>query len=466
MLTLLTALCLGGCGGPKLSPWHTAQLTSEFSADSSTGIDSFEAYLQLEDTVFSQLDELVYDNSATGPKYALERYSRGSLADPEQHQRNWNRSFELDSEAAVGGVLLLHGMSDSPYSLRAIGEALQQRGFQVLGLRMPGHGTAPSGLVEVSWQDMSAVVRLGMTHLSQRVGDKPIHIIGYSTGAALALDFALQAEQGTAKPAPTSLVLISPAIGLSPAAAMAKWGRRLSRLPGLGRLAWLDIAPEFDPYKYNSFTTNAAEQVHSLTSSVASRIAARATADYSLPPMLVLKSTVDATVSNDAAVDRLMLQLAPERHEMVLFDINRFAIITSLLVDDPRPFTERLIADEQLPFGLTLVTNADATSLAVNAYYKGPFSAGISRQEALDHAWPGGVFSLSHVALPFPPDDRLYGRTPPSDRNELFLGQQALQGERGVLRIPGNFLLRLRHNPFYSYLESRVLSWVEDPGSS
>jgi len=42
----------------------------------------------------------------------------------------------------------------------------------------------------------------------------------------------------------------------------------------------------------------------------------------------------------------------------------------------------------------------------------------------------------------------------------LFLGQQALQGERGVLRIPGNFLLRLRHNPFYGYLESRVLDWV------
>lgn len=76
------------------------------------------------------------------------------------------------------------------------------------------------------------------------------------------------------------------------------------------------------------------------------------------------------------------------------------------------------------------------------------------------------MFSLSHVALPFPPDDRPYGSTPPADRNQLFLGQQALQGERGVLRIPGNFLPRLRHNPFYEYLESRVLRWVENPGSS
>lgn len=466
LVALAALLCLGGCGGPKLSPWHTVQLTSEFSVDHTPDIDSFEDYLRLEDAVFTQLDQLLYDHTDTGPKHALERYSRGSLADPGQHPQNWNRSFELASEAPVGGVLLLHGMSDSPYSLRAIGETLQQRGFQVLGLRMPGHGTAPSGLASVSWQDMSAVVRLGMMHLGQRVGDKPIHIIGYSTGAALALDFALQVEQGTAKPAPASLVLISPAIGLSPAAVLAKWGRRLSRLPGLGGLAWLDVAPEFDPYKYNSFATNAAEQVHSLTSSVASRIAARGNAADPLPPMLVLKSTVDATVSNDAVVDRLMLQLSPRRHEMVLFDINRFAAIASLLVDNPRPFTERMIADEQLPFGLTLVANADTNSRAVNAYHKSPFSAGASHVEALEKTWPEGVFSLSHVALPFPPGDRLYGSTPPADRNQLFLGQQALQGERGVLIIPGNFLLRLRHNPFYGYLESRVLRWVENPGSS
>jgi hypothetical protein len=71
------------------------------------------------------------------------------------------------------------------------------------------------------------------------------------------------------------------------------------------------------------------------------------------------------------------------------------------------------------------------------------------------------VFSLSHVALPFPPSDPLYGNVPPQDRQQLFLGAQALQGERGVLRIPADFLLRLRYNPFYDYLEQRVLDWTK-----
>ena len=457
---VLVTLLLAACGGPELSPWHTVQLNSEFSANDTKGINTFRDYLQVEETVFAQLDQLLYERSETGPRHMLERYSSGSIADPRKRQPNWNRSFELASETPVGGVLLLHGMSDSPYSLRALAETLHSRGFQVLGPRMPGHGTAPSGLLHANWQDMSAVVRLGMSHLSEQVGDKPIHIVGYSTGAALALDYALQFEQGVPGPPATSLVLISPAVGLTPAAALAKWSRRLSLLPGLGRLAWLDVAPEFDPYKYNSFTTNAAEQVHSLTSSVSRRMGARDNKQQPLPPILVLKSTVDATVSNDAVVDRLMLLLAPNRHEMVLFDINRFAAIASLLIDDPRPFTDRMIADEQLPFGVTLVSNGDTNSHAVKAFYKKPFAAGASRTEALGQDWPQGVFSLSHVALPFPADDTLYGRTPPQDRNELFLGQAALQGERGMLKIPENFLLRLRHNPFYDYLETRVLEWL------
>jgi len=467
-LVLLTAILTGlvGCGSSEIPVWNSQQLSSQYSAGNSQGVDSFQAYLALEEKVFRQLDEQIYSRTERGPQFALARYSAGSISDPRQQQPNWNRSFELTQEVPSAGVLLLHGMTDSPYSLRALGETLHQRGHQVVGLRLPGHGTAPSGMTTVSWQDMSAAVQLAMTHLGNRVGNKPIHIIGYSTGAALALDYALQVEQGQANPAPTSLVLISPAIGISPAAALAKWKRRLGLLPGLAGMAWLQIEPEFDPYKYNSFATNAAEQVHALTSSVAGRIAARNEPGKVLPPILVLKSTVDATVSNDAVVDRLLMHLVPNRHQLVLFDINRFAANASLLVDDPGPFTTRLIEDQQLPFGLTLVANEDATSRSVNAYYKAPYSGTVSRSEALDLEWPHGVFSLSHVALPFPPDDPLYGRYRPTKPNQLFLGQQAFQGERGVLKIPGDFLLRLRHNPFYDYLESRVLNWLENPDES
>ena len=112
---------------------------------------------------------------------------------------------------------------------------------------------------------------------------------------------------------------------------------------------------------------------------------------------------------------------------------------------------------------MTLVSNENPESTRVVAHRKSPFSAEVSATQALDLAWPIGVISLSHVALPFPPDDPLYGqRPPPGNEDVLFLGQMAIQGERGLLKISSDWLLRLRYNPFYDYLERRVLEWVEN----
>ena len=457
-------LTLSGCSSAPLHSWHTEKLTEEFTADRSDEVQSFDDYRALEDRLFAQLDREVYAQTETGPAHALVRYSRGSAADPHERQPNWNRSFELTADPPVGGILLLHGMSDSPYSLRALGEALNQRGYWVVGLRLPGHGTAPSGLKYVKMEDMAAAVKLAVAHLDAKAGPKPIHLIGYSTGAPLALAFTLDALEGQAEPIPASLVLISPAIGLHPAAALAKWKRRMSALPGLGGLAWLSVEPEFDPYKYNSFATNAAEQVHRMTRTVARRVSRRAGthSDKVLPPTLVLKSTVDATVSTTAVVDQLLGRLAPHRHELVLFDINRLAAKSMLLVSDPAPLTDRLLNAQDLPFTLTLVTNANPETRAVVAQRKAAREAEVSQTEPLDLAWPVGVISLAHVALPFPPDDPLYGQRPPGNEDTLFLGQMAIKGERDLFKLSPNWLLRLRHNPFYPYLEKRALEWIDE----
>ncbi len=465
-------LCVQACSSdPPLKPWHTEALTEEFTADMvGDVVDSFDDYLALEQRLFKQLDQRVYARTPTGPEHALARYSRGSAADPTHQQPNWNRTFELSALEPVGGVLLLHGMSDSPYSLRALGEAINQAGYRVAGLRLPGHGTAPSGLRHVTWQDMAAAVKLGMEHLASKLGSKPIHIIGYSTGAPLALNFALGAVEQANAPVPASLILISPAIRIHPTGALAGFKDAMAAMPGLGRLAYLSIMDEFDPYKYNSFATNASAQVHGITRSVDQRILALArdsAAADKLPPILVLKSTVDATVTTEAVVDNLLMRLPAGRNELVLFDVNRNAAIKStLLVSDPGPLTNRLLADDSLPFAVTFVTNENPHSASVIARRKAPFSLEKSEIEPLGLAWPRNVISLSHVALPFPPDDPLYGLQPDEASDLVFLGNLAIQGERGLLRIPAEWLLRLRYNPFYSYLQTRVLRWLSPEAES
>ncbi len=458
---MLVTLC--GCD-PTLQPWHTQKLTAEFTADRLDEINSFNRYLELEDRLFKQLENEVYSRVGTGQDLTLVRYSSGSASDALKNLPNWNRTLELKTAQPVGGALLLHGMSDSPYSLRKLAETLHRANYWVIVLRLPGHGTAPSGLRFVRWEDMAAAVKLAAAHLKSAVGKKPIHLVGYSTGAGLALNYTLDSLSTMSVPTPASLILISPAIGVHPAARYARVKTWLSVIPGLHHLAWLSIEPEFDPYKYNSFAANAGTQVYRLTRSVAGRIAhyAQAPNGKPFPPILVFKSTVDATVSNQAVLDDLLVPLGDNGNALVLFDINRFAAKSTFMVTNPGTFTNQLTNDEKLPASLTLLTNETSESRRVHLRRRPPFSTRFTEITPLDLQWPADVISLSHVALPFPPDDPLYGIHPPADGDRLFLGQLALRGERGLLKISSDWVLRLRYNPFYDYLENRSMNWLAD----
>jgi hypothetical protein len=124
---------------PDLKPWHEVDLEEDFHADMQ--VDSLAGYLEVEARAFAELDREVLDQIESSDQFAFNRFTRGSFSDPEQVEPNWNRTFELKQADPRGGVLLLHGLSDSPYSLRSVGQQLHGDGWLVLGMRMPGHGT-------------------------------------------------------------------------------------------------------------------------------------------------------------------------------------------------------------------------------------------------------------------------------------------------------------------------------------
>jgi hypothetical protein len=108
-------------------------------------------------------------------------------------------------------------------------------------------------------------------------------------------------------------------------------------------------------------------------------------------------------------------------------------------------------------FTLTIVTTESEESLQMVAKTRVDGSLTAS---PLNTAWPEGVFSLSHVALPFSPDDPLYGTAEATRKSGLPLGSLNARGESGVLRISDGQLLRLRHNPFYAYTENHASDWL------
>ena len=116
--------------------------------------------------------------------------------------------------------------------MRKLAEVLRDNGIYSLALRMPGHGTLPSGLVGATWGDWLAAVRMGVRHVRSRIPEgAPLVLVGYSNGGALALRYTLDAIEGRGGPLPSKLILLSPMIGVSPAAGLAWSISRLGVVP-------------------------------------------------------------------------------------------------------------------------------------------------------------------------------------------------------------------------------------------
>src|SRR5262249_12314558 len=76
-------------------------------------------------------------------------------------------------------------------------------------------------------------------------------------------------------------------------------------------------------------------------------------------------------------------------------------------------------------------------------------------------------YSLSHVALPFPMNDSLYGLYPdPAEDFGIHLGALAPRGERNVLIVSMDMLLRISFNPFFPYMLGRIEEGIVRHASS
>ena len=263
------------------------------------------------------------------------RYYEGSPIYPPKFKYDWNRSYIMEPAGAPrGAVVLLHGLTDSPYSLRHIARRYRDDGYVAIAIRLPGHGSVPAGLSAVHWEDWSEATRLAVREARRRIGPSlPLHMIGFSNGGALAMKYALDALGDKSLSRPDRIMLISPMIGITSLARFAGVFGWPAIFPAFARAAWLGVVPEFNPFKYNSFPVNAARQ-----SSLTARILQQQIARYAgegrlgeLPPILTFQSVVDFTVSTRAIVNALYVHLPANGSELVLFDLNRNAKFGPLL---------------------------------------------------------------------------------------------------------------------------------------
>jgi alpha-beta hydrolase superfamily lysophospholipase len=444
---------------PPLRAWHRVVLTEEFHAGRASTPRTFDEYRLLEDRLFVELRRKVVDEPTSSDGFLLSRYRPGSVPEKLALDTRYNRSYELVPPHPRGGVLLVHGLTDSPYSMRALADTFFNEDYHVVVLRLPGHGTIPASLCDVTWQDWYAAVVLGMRRAAEAAGPgRPVLAAGYSTGAALVTLYALRASEDPALPRPDRLYLISPAIGVSKLAVLTNVLAGLGSVPYFEKSKWLDVIPEYDPYKYNSFPIQAGNQIYRLTNELRSSLDAAEVHGTlgAMPKIIVFQSLVDATILASEVVSGLLERLPPAGHELVVFDVNRRDALEAMIAAGPDAALDRLSASSSLPFRLTVISNRESTTTSVAAFTRDAGSKEVRRSD-LPLGWPAGVLSLGHVALPFPIDDPIYGLTPaPSEGPALPLGSFSARGEPGAMVVPFDTLSRLRSNPFFDVIRTKV----------
>ena len=456
-ITLLVGRAVQSQRGPALQPWHIF-VPADPHADEIDRLD-WNGYLAAEARVFASVRSEVTDRLEEQDRTPDDRYFEGSPVYPGRFAQDWNRSYVLEPAGPpAGAVVLLHGLTDAPYSLRHVARSYRDRGWVAIGLRTPAHGTVPAALTDTAWEDWLAATRLAIREARRRVGpNAPLHLVGFSAGGAFALKYALDAIEDPRLTRPDRLVLISPMIGINSFARFAGLAALPALLPAFAKAAWLGVVPEFNPFKYNSFPVNAARQAYRLTAALQDQMQ-RLSRDgrlKGLAPVQTFQSTMDFTVSSRAVVNGLYAQLPANGSELVLFDLNRNTKFGPLLRGVFAVAAERMVPDAPRPWRLTVITNsADDAEVKERTVLAGETTEQV---RGLGIAYPRDIYSLSHVALPFPPNDGLYGSEPdPAEDFGVNFGSIAARGEVGVLVISLDSLARISWNPFFPYLLGRI----------
>lgn len=89
----------------------------------------------------------------------------------------------FSSDGGPSGVLVLHGFTGSPASVRPLAEALADAGFTVECPLLPGHGTSVEDILKTSWEDWSSAAEKSLTELVARCS--AVAVAGLSMGGTL-----------------------------------------------------------------------------------------------------------------------------------------------------------------------------------------------------------------------------------------------------------------------------------------
>lgn len=192
-------------------------------------------------------------------------------------------------EGGGHAVLLTHGFTGTPAHMLPLARRLQQAGFTVQGLLLPGHGTSVADMKKSVWQDWLAAELEAVHALKEKYSH--VSVCGLSMGGVLSLIAAEQTKVTACVPISTPVKITFPFIGLAkPASLIVKemrWG------PG-SAVHDATLMQEYN-IGYPGYPTEKAHDLHVLMKQAYRNL-------YLVDcPVLVIQSRADKTVRSVSA---------------------------------------------------------------------------------------------------------------------------------------------------------------------
>lgn len=219
----------------------------------------------------------------------------------------WKPSHNTNNTTYKRGVLLIHGLYDSPFKLLEIAQNFLDQGFLVLGILLPGHGTVPGDLLNIRYPEWIKTIDYAAEELKKQVNE--VYLVGFSLGAILAIHHVVRC------PNVAGLVLIAPPLrlrdhGIIKLLTLIKISEWFSNT-----FKWYRKVRQKDYVKYESFTYNAAIQIFKLIEE--SHQLLRKNSFHKLPMFVVL--TADDEVINPSSGVDFFLEHANAQSKMLIY---------------------------------------------------------------------------------------------------------------------------------------------------
>ncbi|SEQ66597.1 Esterase/lipase [Pseudomonas cuatrocienegasensis] len=318
---------------------------------------------------------------------------------------DWNAPQEWRPEQpASRGILLVHGLGDSPWSFSDLGPNLAKQGYLVRTLLLPGHGSKPADLLKTSIDEWRQLLREQADLLGAEVPQ--LYLGGFSTGANLVLDYAYE------HPNVEGLLLFSPAFKSDTAydwlPSLIAWARPWLRAPGPDR-------PSQTPVRYLNVPTNAFAQFYRSSVAVRAKLSSQS---YDKPVLIV-------TAQHDSVLDTAHIRKTFSQ---------RFTHPASRLVWYGTPVTDT-------PLEQRILTRSDALP---------------ERR----------ISQFSHMGVLFSPQNPLYGERGTQRicwNGQDDLGRAACEAGDAVwysdwgYRETGKYHARLTYNPYFEWQNAVML---------